>query len=151
MSFRTPLDSTTTVTNNHKKLLLIDDNLDCFKRTIVIVYTLAFSLRHQFQIECLKLKLVLVTQAREFSHWTFRDFRKSGNKVPEWNWIYTRASGCLVYELCLKGLPCERSYVFINLGESQLIFQWRCSDVSIVNFEQISHVALVFPLLTQNK
>ena len=29
--------------------------------------------------------------------------------------------------------------------------QWSCSGVFIVNFEQLSHIALVFPLLTVNK
>ena len=28
---------------------------------------------------------------------------------------------------------------------------WRCSDLFIVNFEQISHIILVFPLLTLDK
>ena len=31
------------------------------------------------------------------------------------------------------------------------LHQWSCSDVFIVNFEQISHIVFVFPLLSLNK
>ena len=45
---------------------------------------------------------------------------------------------CVMYEICSKLKTTERHH-------------WRRSVVFIVNFEQISHIILVFPLLTLNK
>ena len=39
----------------------------------------------------------------------------------------------------------------ISSWQYSIIRQWRRSYVFIVNFEQISHIVLVFPLLTLNK
>ena len=42
-------------------------------------------------------------------------------------------------------------YSKLTLKASELRGQWRRSGVSIVNFKQILHIILVFPLSTLNK
>ena len=51
----------------------------------------------------------------------------------------------LTIETPEKGVKSIKTELTIKTPERR---QWRCSGVSIVNFEQISHLVLVFLLLT---
>ena len=76
-----------------------------------------------------------------------------GERLPKCHWNQeVQASQHLVVQSVNNGntrIMCEiGAEVTINTPKRR---QWRRSSILIVNFEQISHIVLVFPLSTLNK
>ena len=77
-------------------------------------------------------------------------------KIPTGIYMFKFNSGKTrtLYEICLN--MTKRHQNDINRHFSVfIVYFWadftHCSDVFIANFEQISHIVLMFPLLTLNK